>query len=425
MNSAGNLTVADLAAAALRCSRQQDYQQAAALYQQALQLAPSDPTLLFNYGAMLRIVGELGLAEEMLDRAIALRPDDFEALQLRSGLRRWSAEDNHVAALQKQLAQLEALDKPSPKAVVHLCYALAKELEDLGRYDESFAALKRGASLRRQHLNYKIDDDLATFEALLKVQKPSKPATAEQGLTERSPTPVFVVSLPRAGSTLLERMLGCAPGVHLAGELNQFPQAIGRSLKAKLNTPPASRAEMVEATSMLDMAEVGHHYLGQLPALPAGTTHVVDKLPLNLLNVGFIAAALPRARIIYVRRNKLDHGYAMYKHLFAQAYPWSYDLAEISQYYDASARLMDHWSEQWPERICTIDYEELVANPEQESRRAFAHCGLNWSPEVLDFHKANKAASTTGSASQIRQPLHSRSVGLAEHYLEHLKELTY
>ncbi|MEX1222212.1 MAG: sulfotransferase [Idiomarina sp.] len=428
MTSAGSSnSVTELANAAMRCSQLEDYPQAATLYQQALRLAPNNPTLLFNYGALLRITGDLTAAEQTLDRAIAVNPDDYEAWHLRSGLRRQTQQANHVTELRAQLAASKA-----PKARVNLLYALAKELEDLAEYEQAINYLNEGAELRRRHLNYNVQDDVQTFAALARL---TLPTPALNKAPAGTPTPIFVVSLPRAGSTLVERMLGCHNDVHLAGELNNFPQLLGQQLKQQslaagisFNSKPArSKAELVGLVEHFDQAAfsaLGTGYLNSLPAPASGSRYVIDKLPLNLLNVGFIVNALPQAKIVYVRRNKLDHGYAMYKHLFAHAYPFSYNLAEISAYYDASHQLMDTWQRQFPEHVITLDYENLVAEPEHVSKQLFDFCGLNWSTEVLQFHKTNDAPSTTGSASQIRQPLHKRSIGLAQHYRSYLSALT-
>ena len=429
MTLAGNTSaVTKLANAAMRCSQLEDYPQAATLYQQALRLAPDNPTLLFNYGALLRITGDLTAAEQTLDRAISVNPDDYEAWQLRSSLRRQTEQANHVGELRAQLAVSKA-----PKARVNLLYALAKELEDLGHFEQSIQTLNEGAALRRQHLNYNVQDDEETFTELARLQLPTP--TATQAATDNV-TPIFVVSLPRAGSTLVERMLGCHAEVQLAGELNNFPQLLGQQLKRQYLSsgdtsgdisPPRSKAELVRVAEQFERStytDIGESYLKSLPTPAEHTRYVVDKLPLNLLNVGFIVNALPQARIIYIRRNKLDHGYAMYKHLFAHAYPFSYDLAEISRYYDASHQLMETWQQQFAEHVLSVDYEQLVTDPESVSKRLFDFCGLTWSADVLQFHKANNAPSTTGSASQIRQPLHQRSIGLAEHYRSYLNALT-
>ncbi|WP_417656280.1 sulfotransferase family protein [Pseudidiomarina aestuarii] len=380
---------------------------------------------------MLRITGDLAGAERCLDEVLELRPDDAEAWLLRSGLRRWSLTseggDNHVVALRAALARAAS---GAVKARVQLGFALAKELEDcaVGADDaelltESFAVLRTACALRRQHIQYDIADDLATLTALRDRAAQVAPLLTAAATRSSGARPIFVVSLPRAGSTLLERMLGCAEGVHLAGELNQFPAALGQELKRTFIAAnpagaarPPRKAELVGLTDALDFAAMGAAYRANVPSLPAETRAFVDKLPLNLLNIEHIFRALPDAHIVYVRRQREDHCYAILKQLFAQAYPWSYSTDECCAYYDAVTDMMQPWLSAKLPRLHVIDYEELVQQPETTSRALFDALDLTWTPAVLDFHRRNSSASTTASAAQVRQPLTSRSIGLGQRF---------
>ncbi|WP_244595956.1 sulfotransferase family protein [Pseudidiomarina aestuarii] len=314
------------------------------------------------------------------------------------------------------------------KARVQLGFALAKELEDcaVGADDltllaDSFAVLRDACALRRQHIQYDIADDIATLRSLRDRVAHVAPSMTATATTSSAARPIFVVSLPRAGSTLLERMLGCAEGVHLAGELNQFPAALGQELKRAFiakngSSRPPRKAELVGLTDELDSAAMGAAYRANIPSLPAETRAFVDKLPLNLLNIEHILRALPDAHIVYVRRQREDHCYAILKQLFAQAYPWSYSTDECCAYYDAVTDMMQPWLNAKLPRLHVVDYEELVQQPETTSRALFEALGLTWTPAVLEFHRRNSSASTTASAAQVRQPLTSRSIGLGQHF---------
>tara|TARA_R110002126_G_scaffold97190_17_gene226792 strand:- start:10391 stop:11770 length:1380 start_codon:yes stop_codon:yes gene_type:complete len=390
---------------ALQLSTLQQFSDAATLYQRAIALKADDATLHYNYATMLRVCGELKQAEQQLDIAIKLNPDDAEAWQLRSGLGKQTAVSNHVNELKQQLSRSDL----SAKARVHLQYALAKELEDLADYQASFAALKHGADLRRRHINYDIQQDVAVMQSI--VANFNRPFFARPASGCDTDEPIFVVSLPRAGSTLLERFLGSSEQVHLAGELNNFARCLQQQLQQQFpGWRPASKVAMVEQSRQLDFAQLGQRYLDSTRPHTGQSRYFVDKLPLNFLYVGLIHRALPNARIIHVKRQPLDHCYAMYKHLFADAYPFSYQLSELAQYYHAYQQLMQHWQQVLPGVIHDVRYEELVTTPEPCVQALYQHCRLPWSADYLAFHQQNRQASATGSASQIRQPLYRSSV---------------
>ncbi|MDN7136735.1 sulfotransferase [Pseudidiomarina sp. 1ASP75-14] len=427
MNSAGK----SKADAALRATERGDYTQALNLYAEAVHMTPRHPVLLYNYASLARITGDLDLALTLLNQVIDLNPDDTAAWHMRSNLRRWTPEHNHIAALTKKGQPLHSDDtsaskgspKPlSPKQQVELNYALAKEHEDCGNYAEARQHLLCAAALRRQHLNYNIQDDLDTIAALSKKGQPLdfKEASKRKGCP--SSKCVFVLGLPRVGSTLLERMLSCDKRVVAAGELPFFPQLLGRALQSafiKQNGPharPKSKTELVSYVDNVDWQKLGADYLAQLPE----GEFVIDKLPLNFLNIGLIQRALPHAKVIYMHRDQQDHELALMKHLFNQAYPWSYSLAEIRQYYEAATALCERACAQSPKTIHKVSYEDLVGTPEQTLKEVSDYCGLNWQQkdlrQALQFASHNQKASTTGSASQVRSQLHQRSVGLAKKY---------
>ncbi|MBZ9611551.1 tetratricopeptide repeat-containing sulfotransferase family protein [Rheinheimera maricola] len=403
---------------ALQCSQLQQFEQAATLYQQALALQPDNASLYYNYATMLRFCGQLDQAEQMLDQAIALQPRDTDAWHLRSNLRKQRPDNHHCEGL---IAMLQR-DDLSPKQQVQLHYALAKELEDLQQYPKSFAQLKAGASLRRQHINYNLPDDLAVMQLIQQQFNADFFRQARsQGYSNNEA--VFIVSMPRAGSTLAERMLGCDAKVQLAGELNNFASQLSRLAQQSAGRK-LDKAALVQQTSQLDFAALGRAYIDSTRPLTGAYSHFVDKLPLNFLYVGLIHLALPQAKIIHVQRNPIDHCYAIYKHLFADAYPFSYQLDELAQYYQAYQALMAHWQQVLPGVIHSVQYEDLISQPELQSKALFEHCGLSWTERCLQFHQHNRQASTTGSASQIRQPLYNSSVARWRYYQTELAPLT-
>ncbi|MEE2000297.1 sulfotransferase [Alkalimonas sp. MEB108] len=403
---------------ALQLSQLQQYDTAARLYQRALQLQPDNATLHFNYATMLRICGELAQAEQHVLTALQLAPGDAEAWHFLSGLRKQTPDSNHAIALAEQLARPDL----SPKDQVQLYYALAKTLEDLQQYPESFQALQQGASIRRQHLQYDVKQDLAVMRAIADTFDESLISQADGGCN--SAEPVFILGLPRAGSTLLERFLGCSPQVQLAGELNNFAQCLQQAIRKRSPGQAAmDKVTLVQQSARLNWQQLGQAYLDSTRPLTGQTPYFVDKLPLNFLYLGLIALALPKAKIIHIQRDPMDHAYAIYKHLFANAYPFSYDLTELGRYMQGYQQLMQHWQQLLPGRIHQVQYEQLVRQPEKVVPTLFAFCDLPWQDEYLNFHQLNQQASATGSASQIRQPLYQSSLKRWQHFSNELAAL--
>lgn len=417
-SSAGKLK--QLADAALKATQCGDYAIAKECYHQATTLAPDNSTLLFNYASLARIMGELRLAEKLLDKVVRLTPQDTAAWLMRSQLQRWDINNNHIHQLEDTLKKLPVTG--SPKQRVELHYALCKEYEDCEQFSLAKEHLEAGADLRRRHINYDINDDLATLAALKDTISLSPSTEHYDKQFANAPVPVFIISLPRAGSTLLERMLSTDENVYAAGELPYFPQLLGRALqKAYLSTNPtrsrpSNKAELVGYAHQINWQQLGRDYLAQLPKKP----WVIDKLPMNYLNIGFIQRALPHARIIYLQRDTDDHELALLKHLFNQAYPWSYSRHEIRQYREAVEALCETANEQPSNDIHCLTYEQLIMKPQQTLEAVASYCGLNWSTPAIQsaiaFNKSNQAPSTTGSATQIRRSLHQRSIGLSEKY---------
>ena len=379
-------------------------------YAQAIVLQPQDPACLYNHATSLIALGRLDDAETALDRVIALAPHDGAAWYNRSTLRRQTPQRNHVAQLEAQLAGL-APDAPQR---IELGYALAKEREELGEHAASFAALAQGAALRRGRLRYRVDDDLETMR-LIEASFDAAFFTKTRAGHEDA-RPLFVVGLPRSGTTLVDRILGSHGSVSSRGESSDLAQAVMR-----VAGPAASKAELVQRTTKIDFKALGQAYCNTLATDAA--LRVVDKTPSNFLYLALIAVALPQARIVHLRRHPMDACYAMYKTLFRMAYPFSYDLDDLGRYWLGYDRLMAHWRRVLPEeRFLEVDYEELVMHQEAVSRRLVAHAGLEWDDACLAFER-NPQPTLTASAAQVRQPIYRSSVGLWRKYQQELTPL--
>jgi hypothetical protein len=312
-------------------------------------------------------------------------------------------------------------------------YSLAKEYEDLGEYAKSFAHLQHGAVKRRANLNYDVTADVATVDWIIEAfpRGPAAMPAAADGAVQRNtsisakavqPVPIFIVGLPRSGTTLVDRILSSHSKVKSAGELNDFALALVAAVRRDNNKAQLPRRELVARSAHIDFAALGGEYLQRACATVGPSEYFTDKMPLNYLYCGLIRRALPHAKIVHLTRHPMASGYAMYKTLFKDGYPFSYDLKEIAQYYVAYRRLMDHWIASMPGAIHTLSYEGLVADQLTESRRLLEFCGLEWEDACVDFHR-NAAATTTASATQVRQPIYDTSVAQWQHYAAQLAPL--
>jgi tetratricopeptide (TPR) repeat protein len=397
-----------------------DYSCALAAYDQAIALAPARARYWFNRAAVRRFLGELELAERDYDTALKLDPADGEAWLNRSDLRVQSPERNHLPELESALASGPA----DWRVRVPLRYALAKEYEDVGDYAKSWHHLHAGAQLRRQNLQYEPRLDLDTVQWLIEAFPDVLPVSAPGGSI--GPQPIFIVGLPRTGSTLVDRILGSHSEVCGAGELTDFGTAVieqARRAQWAPQAPPPTRKDLVMASAHLDFAALGADYLQRVqPRLRQQLPRFTDKLPLNYLYCGLIARALPDARIVHVTRHPMAVCYAMYKVLFGKGYPFSYDLGEIAAYYLGYRRLMDHWQATLPGRLYHVAYEDLVRDPEGQGRALFAAVDLAWEDQCLQSHK-NAAPVATASAAQVRRPIYTSSVALWRRYEPQLESI--
>ena len=386
------------------------HREAERCYAQACAMQPQNAEFLYNYATALIALGRLNEAGDALDQVIAARPHDGDAWYNRSTLRRQTAQRNHIDAIRRRLAA--APDAASAR--IALNYALAKELEDVGDHAASFAALRAGADQRRAALSYRVEDDLGAMRSI--AQAFDAPFFSAKHVGHADPRPLFVIGLPRSGTTLVERILSSHGSIAGKGESGDLAMAVVHATGAA-----AGKEDRIRRATQVDFAALGERYCASLPPAPA--LRWIDKTPNNFLYLGIVAQALPEARIVHVRRHPLDACYAMYKTLFRMAYPYSYDLDDLARYWLGYRELMAHWRSVLPrERFLEVDYEDLVENQEAVSRRLVAHAGLEWDARCLAFER-NAEPSLTASAAQVRQPIYRSSVGLWRRYERELAPL--
>jgi len=386
-------------------SRTGAHDRAAEAFRRAVALRPDRADFHYNLGTALRIVGDFTGAEAALERAVALEPRLYKAYSVLAELRTQTPDENHVDRLNALLATVgQDVD-----GELHLRHALAKELEDLGDYAAAFAHLEAGKARKRATLDYSFETDRALFDSVHATCTEELLARAGEGYP--SDEPIFVVGLPRTGTTLVERILSSHSKVQSAGELGTFALCLKRA--AGTRTPRALDPETIGAAAHADFAALGRAYLESTRTITGAKPRFVDKTPLNFFLVGFIAAALPRARIVCVRRGALDSCVAIYRRMLAPDYVYyrfAYDLRDIARYYVCFDALMRHWRRLLPERFYEIRYEALIADPRGETERLLEHVGLEWDEACLAFER-NPAPVATASAEQVREPLHAAGIG--------------
>ena len=398
-------------------------------YQQAINLVTGSSKqrkaqLFFNLATVQRYLGKIDDAEVSLTAAIELNPYDYEAYLLRSSLKKQTNEKNHVNELEQVLNT--GIEHPVAKAQVY--YALAKEFEDLKQYEQSFEYLTKGAQSRRSNIRYDVEHDIATLNTIIEAFNPQffEQQAKQNELFCNNGEAIFVLGLPRTGSTLVDRIISNHTDVDSAGELNDFALQMMEQVKAycyqQNKSGPKNKLELVSLTTKINFTQLGKSYIESTRNSTGKSKHFIDKSPLNSLYVGLISLALPRAKIIHVIRHPMDTCYAIYKQLFTQGYPFSYDLKELGQYYIAHHKLMQHWQDVIPGAIHQIAYEDVIDNIEDQAKALILQCDLTWQSQCIDFQN-NKSASTTASATQVRQGIYKSSQGKWREFAQQLAPL--
>ena len=380
-----------------------------ALYRRAAALEPNDWRFWHNLASSERSMGRLREAEEACDRAIALDRTRYADYQLRSELRVQTDDSNHVAELQRELARPDVDDR----ARMFLGYALAKELDDLQRYDEAFQHLAAASRIRRRNLQYDVAVDQRKLQRIEEVfpQSLVQATSADSGSSSRF---IFIVGLPRSGTTLLEHILTGLPEVRSNGETENFSHAL-------MAAAARDRGDVFAGAAAADPTSVASRY-AKFADRDAQPGSIVEKLPMNYLYLGAIHRALPGAKLVLVNREPLDSCFAMYRTLFGEAYPFSYDFEDLAQYYAAYERLMNHWRACLGDTLCEITYDDLVGDPARIGASVAKHCGLQWREQAVEIQNRSMV-SQTASAAQIRRPIYSSSTGRWRRYRKHLEPL--
>lgn len=397
-------------------SQSNDYAKAAAMFRRVVELAPHIASFRFNHATSLVAAGEVEAAEAELEKTLELDPKLWKAHLSLANLRKQAPGDNHVEALQSRLASANAADR---EAQLFLHLSLAKELEDLGDYPRAFGHLEQGKAAGHAMRDYSPDRDRELFEAIMDSFPGAQPAASGFGNGE----PIFVFGMPRSGTTLVERILSSHPDVQSCGELHHFGVALKRASGSQ--TRPMLDVDTMRRAAGVDWAALGRRYIEATRSLTGKSPRFTDKLPHNFLYAGYIANALPGAKLVLVRRNPMDTCLGNFRQLFSLAapnYDYSFDLLDTGRYYLLFDRLVRFWQEMLPGRILELHYEDVVEEQEVNTRRLLEFAGLPWNDACLAFER-NAAPVATASAVQVREPIHRDRLRRWKHFEPQLRGL--
>jgi len=390
-------------------------EEAEAALKQALTMNPDDAGSHNNLGNILMSLGKLKEAGESYSRALQIRPDYTEAFRSLSNLKRYSEIDGETLRMEGLFHSLDI----SQEQQMHLGFALGKIYEDVEDHEKSFAYIMQANHLFRSSYNYDLAEDKAFFDLVTNIFDQSF-MQQHQDCGNKDQTPIFIVGMPRSGTSLVEQILASHPQVYGAGELLYLKQVI---LRACGEVPGYNFLKNIESFRHDDFTSLGNAYLEKMRSHSASAKYITDKLPHNFFYLGMIKIILPHAKIIHCQREPLDNCLSIYKKYFSDNQRYAYNLEELGKYYRFYQALMEHWHHTLPANsIYDIKYEALVADQENQTKALLKHCGLPWDDHCLSFHKTNREVKTA-SAAQVRQPVHQRSVHLWKRYETHLQPL--
>lgn len=391
-----------------------EYPLALSAYDRALAARPHDTDLLGKRAVIHRSLGEFERAAADFRAVLAHAPGDPDALKALVELERQTPQRNHIGALEEALRDAGA----DAKRAATLHFALAKAYDDIGECPSSWQHLTAGNRLERAASAYDPATDRAVIDRLIETFPDLEGAAADT----TGEAPIFIVGLPRTGTTLLERILGQHSSVHAAGELPAFTEAVSLAVRQRSRDVPRDWAQFAARFASTDAQVIAREYLAFARALRGQRPRFTDKQPTNFFFCPLILRAFPKARIVHLTRHPLAACHAIFKTRFTGGYPFANDLAELGAFYLGYRRLMDHWHRILPGRIHDVAYEDLVTALEPTVRGVLQYLELPFEAQCLEFHR-NPAPTSTASVVQVRQPLYDSSLSRWRRYEQELRPL--
>jgi tetratricopeptide (TPR) repeat protein len=381
-------------------------------FQEAISINPDFTEAHFNLGIAFMNMGRLEDAQNQYRSALSLKPDFADASRLMAYIKKHSEYDEDIQAMERAYGDPAIRDEQK----MHLAFGLGKAFEDLRRYDEAFDYYFEGNALNRKTITFSIDQREHFFSRIKDVFDESLFSKLDDAGDEDE-TPVFILGMPRSGTTLVEQVLASHPQVYGAGELG----VLSRLAPSYFESPNGIEfPENMGQLGSADYESMGAEYIKFIRELSHDSRFISNKTPDNYIYLGAIKLALPKARIIHCKRNPADNGLSLFKSFFPnKGHAYAYNLKEIGQQYRLYADLMEHWQRVVPGFIHEIQYEDMVGDLSGQTRSLLEFCGLDWDDACLDFHKSDRPVMTA-SAEQVRRPIYKTSVQAFKRYEKQL-----
>ncbi len=395
-----------------------DLQKAEDAYLKVIELDSKNADALTGIANLRMEAGSLKEAEDLLQQALQLDDQNLGARFHLAQVKKVGLGDANLQVLESSAKDIQSLSKHKQ---IFLHYALGKAYDDLGEYDKAFPEFQKGAALKRQTLNYKSEDEKTRTDSVIQTFTPEL-FERLKGQGNQSNTPIFVLGMPRSGTTLTEQIIASHPSVYGAGELRDYLDIVSDTTLSGIAQSLAYGGDFSTLTPDL-LDKWGSEYIARIQKLGQGAHRITDKMPANYLLLGLIPLTLPNAQIVHVKRDPIDTCLSCFTRLFNRHQSATYDLAELGQHYLNYHRLMEHWRRVLPANsFIEVEYESLISDTEVQAKRLIQELNLEWDPACLDFYK-NERRVRTASVTQVRQPIYKSSVERWRHYEQHLQPL--
>jgi len=386
-------------------------------YKKSIELKANQPRVHLSLGHVYKTTGNQEDCINSYNDAISFDNNFGEAYWSLANLKTYKFSGEEILNMEKRVE----LNEVPEREKVHFLFSLGKAFEDMGSYDESFEYYKRGNDLNRGRTTY----DPKAIEALserLKLFFTEDRFNKYKGSGDNSNSPIFIVGLPRSGSTLIEQILASHSKIEGTMELPNImniARKLGNSTKDRTAYP-----EVIDTLQEIDLTNLGKSFINETKFLRTGKQHFIDKMPNNFSHIGLIKLILPNAKIIDARRNPMDTCFSCFKQLFARGQAFTYDLSEIARYYVNYVNLMDHWDKVLPGYVYKVQHEDLLNDQEAVTRDLIDFCEVDFESSTLEFYKTKRAVKTA-SSEQVREPINTKGLNQWKNYETHLKDLKF
>ena len=387
------------------------FEKAKVSFKKAVALNPQYAQGLHNLAILSEIINLPDEASEYYEKALAVEPNYAEAYRNQSRTKKYKKNDPQIT----QMQSIYSNDNLSISDKVHINFALAKVNEDLGNQKDFFKHLDEGSRLRKKQLNYNINETEEFHSSLIRLFSEDQPKIKQLSLGPLDIRPIFIVGMPRSGTSLVEQIISSHHSVHGAGELNNFKNVVTPALKNYIGN-------LTNTINEDDLLSIRKNYIKSLMDLNVSEKIITDKMPVNFRMIGLILTAIPEAKIIHLTRNPKATCWSNYKHYFANENGFTFDQEDLARFFILYQELMGFWHKSFPNKIHDISYERLTTHQEDETHKLLKYCELDWDNNCLNFHK-NTRAVHTASASQVRQKMYQGSSDAWKKYEKFLQPL--